>query len=166
MAKVNSSNEAKEAKEITCLLSWYRLHHFPLSPHRGVPLTSPPESIWWGTCPDPEKFRSVSQGWDSLSCCSLKQSLILPFLVPTWPVLQRLSVKMLHTKGLHEEMYFALSFGQFKSICCGERDVCSKGVWLHYIIYDTSLFWVAIALFFSIEKVQQHEVQSQFTQTT
>lgn len=73
---------------------------------------------------------------------------------------------MLHTKGLHEEVYFALSFWQFKSICCGERDVYSKGVWLLDIIYDTSVLWVAIALFFSIEKVQQNELQSQFAQAT
>lgn len=76
--------------------------------------------------------------------------------------LQRLSLKMLHAKDLYEEVYFALSFGQFKSICCGERDVHSEC--LRDVIYDTSVLWVAIALVFSVEKVQQNEVQNQFTQ--
>lgn len=37
---------------------------------------------------------------------------------------------MLDAKDLHEEVhwYFALSSGQFKSICGGERQMHSKGV--------------------------------------
>lgn len=83
----------------------------------------------------------MSQGWDILFSCSLKQPYpaFSDARVIGRTCLQRLSLKMLHAKDLHEEVYFALSFGQFKSICCEERDVHSKGVSLHDVIYDTSV---------------------------
>lgn len=137
MAKVNSS---REVQEITHLFSWCRLHHFPLSPHRGVPLTSPLSAFRRGHALTQRNFcrcrlpRSVLR-LGQLIFLFPKTALSCLFWCPQGrPCLLRLSLRCYMLRIYMRRCILLWALGSLRVFAVGERDVHSKGVCMMYFI--------------------------------